>query len=145
MTPPQSILDFIGAQGLGWFLAIVLLIPLSLILILIVAKRYLGVDFEKFLKNQRDEIESELKVVTKLDELCEKLTQMAEAMWGSRDYTDRKFRELESNVGGQHKDMTDRLERIQRDLTIVLALAKKRRSDWTRESDSEVFLKERIA
>lgn len=141
--PPQTILDFIGAQGLGWFLAIVLIIPLSMLLILIIVKRYLGVDFDKFLKNQRDEIEGELKIVTKLDELCEKLSQMSEAMWGNRDYSDRKFSEIKTHLDAQNKDILSRVEQIQSQVTVLLAIAKKRRSDWLREPNTEVFLQER--
>lgn len=139
----QSIFEFISAQGLGWFFAIVLLIPLSFLLILIVSKRYLGIDFDKFMQNQRDEIESELKIVTKLEDLCEKISSMADAMWGNRDYTDRKVKEVKDHFDGQNRDIIARLERIQHDTTVILSVAKKRNTDWIREPNTEVLRQER--
>jgi len=141
--PQQTILDFISAQGLGWFLAIVMLVPgamlVVLLILLVTAKKYLGLDFKALQQNQRDEIEGELQLATEIRLLREKMTDMSEAMWGNRDYTDRKLREVTMSLDAQHKDILGRTEYIQRDLTLLLALAKKRKSDWIQEPNTEVF------
>lgn len=139
----DTLLQFISTQGLGWFFAIVMLVPLSFVLLMIIGKRYLGLDFQAFLDNQRREIEAETQVVTELRQLNERQNQMSDAMWGNRDYTDRKLREVTEYFDAQHKEILCGVRAIQHDATVILSIAKKRKTDWIREPNTEVFLKER--
>jgi hypothetical protein len=136
-VPQDAILQLIGQYGLVWFFAIVLLVPVTLLFLAWAVKKVLGLDFTKFMQNQRDEIEADLKVVNKLEELSTRLSDMAEAMWGNRDYTDRKVYEVQTHFDAQNAVMIAKLERIQEQISVLLTLAKKRQSDWLRDSEEK--------
>lgn len=159
--PQQSILDFIASQGLGWFLAIVLLVPVSMLLVVlavvVIAKKYLGFDF-KTLAAQREresaqremeikgvhELSSEMRLLREhLNLQREQIKQQEEAMWGSRDHTDRQLRQVYQHFDAHHAEIKAQLDKLEdQHQKIILYLVKvcKKRTEAVHGHSTEVFL-----
>lgn len=128
-------LDFLMKSGLLWFFALSLFFPLGMFVMLLAAKGILlkGFSFQKAWEGWIAEQHARTQIETKLEErvtdLAEELKQIVSANWDSRRYFDAVLERTEE----EHKQIIGHLENI-------LLLAKKRKSDWIREPDTEMFL-----
>lgn len=133
-----DMLDFLMRTGLLWFFALSLFFPLGMFVMLLAAKRILfhGFSFQKawesWIAEQHARTAIEIKLEERLTDLAEQLKQIVSANWDSRRYFDTVL----EKTADEHKQILTYLENI-------LLLARKRKTDWIREPDTEMFLQPR--
>jgi hypothetical protein len=136
--PNADILDFIIKTGLLWFFALSLFFPLGMFAMLLAAKRILfhGFSFQKawegWIAEQHARTQIETKLEERITDLDEQLKQIVSANWDSRRYFDTVL----ERTANEHKQILTYLENI-------LLLARKRKTDWIREPETEMFLQQR--
>jgi hypothetical protein len=131
-------IKFLNEIGLLPLLLLLLAIPGGLVLSLMAVKYIL---FRKFsiadawngwMADQKARTQIEVKLEERISDLTDQLKQIVAGNWDLRRYFDDRISKFED----EHKVMTQHLENL-------LLLAKKRKSDWIREPDTEMFLQPR--
>lgn len=129
---------FLNEIGLLPLLLLLLAIPGGLVLSL-VAMKYLLFKrfslkeaFDGWLTDQKQRTQIEVKLEERISDLTEQLKQIVAGNWDLRRYFDDRLEKIEK----EHQIMTTHLENL-------LLLAKKRRSDWIKQPDTEMFLQSR--
>lgn len=131
-------IKFLNEMGLLPLLLLLLAIPGGLVLSLMAIKRLLFKNFsvvnawDSWLADQRARTQVETDIKNKLAEFTDQIKQLVAGSWDSRRYFDDKLERVES----EHKIIITHLENL-------LLLAKKRKTDWIREPETEMFLQPR--
>lgn len=117
-------IKFLNDIGLLPLVLLLLAIPVGMLLVLIIMKRYLFGKFsvtaawEGWLADQKARTQIEVKLEERLDELVEQIKQILAANWDTRRY----FDDVLERSKADHTTIITHLENL-------LLLAKKRRSD----------------
>lgn len=107
--------------------------PVGLILLLGVLKLF-GLDPKEFLKALKDHTSAELKIEERIQDFVNEIKNLIQAQVTSRQY-------VESRMAVYDEKLSD----IQHDLTVLLSIAKKRKSDWLGEPNTEAFKQPRTS
>jgi len=109
----------------------ILAFPIGLIILLGMLKS-VGLDPKLFLTALKEHTAAELRIEERIKDAVEAIKNSAQIEQSNRQFFETKM-----------DAFADRLERIQNDLTVMLSIAKKRRTDWLREPNTEVFRADR--
>jgi len=121
-------LDFLNANPA---LVSIVAFPLGIIFLL-GALKVVGADPGAILKALQDHNAAELKIEERIKDAVEAIKNFAITEQNNRSYFERQMGIFD-----------DKLESIKTDLTIMLSIAKKRKSDWLVEPNTEVFREQR--
>jgi hypothetical protein len=135
-----DLIKFLNDMGVLPLVLLLIAIPGGFLGSLLVAKRYLlkGVGpviksgFDTWLLDQRERTKTEVKLEERISDLTEQLKQLVAGSWDLRRYFDDRLERTDRD----HNDILTKLDH-------VLLLAKKRKSDWMRPPETEMFLQSR--
>lgn len=117
-------LDFLNANPA---LTSIIAFPVGIIFLL-GSLKVVGADPSAILKALQDHNAAELKIEERIKDAVEAIKNFAVTEQNNRQYFE-----------GQMRLFADKLESIKTDLTIMLSIAKKRKSDWLIEPNTEAF------
>lgn len=117
-------LDFLNANPA---LVSIVAFPVGVVF-LMGALKVVGADPGAILKALQEHNAAELKIEERIKDAVEAIKNFATTERNNRQYYER-----------QMTNFNEKLEGIKTDLTIMLSIAKKRKSDWLTDPNTEVF------